>query len=83
MNKRIQKMEGATKEFKEALVMLAVAFLLGILVVPYAADLLGDAIDQTLDQRKGEVERIIEAREANDRVDLALMRGGDGKRRGF
>ena len=46
MNKRIQKMEGATKEFKEALVMLAVAFLLGILVVPYAADLLGDAIDQ-------------------------------------
>ena len=34
------------KEFKEAFLMLAVAFLLGILVVPYAADLLGDAIDQ-------------------------------------
>lgn len=48
MNKRIQKMEGATKEFKEALVVLAVAFLLGILVVPYAADLMGDAIDQNL-----------------------------------
>ena len=34
------------KEFKEAFLMLAVAFLLGTLVVPYAADLLGDAIDQ-------------------------------------
>ena len=34
------------QELKKAFLMLAVAFLLGILVFPYAADLLGDAIDQ-------------------------------------
>ena len=58
------------KEFNEALVMLAVAFLLGILVAPYAADLLGDAIDQSLDQRRSEVERIIEQRQENDRAEF-------------
>lgn len=34
------------KGFREALTIIAVAIMLGTLVVPYAADLLGDAIDQ-------------------------------------
>ena len=35
------------KEFREAMI-IAVAIMLGILVVPYAAGLLGDAIDQQM-----------------------------------
>ena len=67
------------------LALLAFGALLGLLyfITPHIADLIGRSIDQTLDQRKGEVERIIRDRQENDKSEIALLRGGDGKRRGF
>ena len=58
------------------LALLASGTLLGLLyfITPYLADMVGRSIDQTLDQRRSEVERIIEAREANDRAEIAALR---------
>ena len=53
---------------------LAVLLFLLYFITPYLADIVGRSIDQTLDQRRSEVERIIEAREANDRAEIAALR---------
>lgn len=57
-----------------ALPSLAVLLFLLYFITPYLADIVGRSIDQTLDQRRSEVERIIEAREANDRAEIAALR---------
>ena len=56
--------------------LLAFGTLLGLLyfITPHIADLIGRSIDQSLNQRRSEVERIIEQRQENDRAEIALMR---------